>query len=189
MWGSIMQLPNIKILDEKEKILHKKALPVDKFPISKEDQKNIEDMITYLTMSQIEEYSEKYDLRPGMGLAYPQIGIGKRIFVIVDEVEKGKFENYVIINPKIVSQSEELIFVGEGEGCLSVNREVEGIVPRAARVTVEYNDYNGDTYRIRVREDIAVAFQHEIDHLDGILFVDKIDKKNPFKDKELMREI
>ena len=50
-------------------------------------------------------------------------------------------------------------------------------------------DYNGDTYRIRVREDIAVAFQHEIDHLDGILFVDKIDKKNPFKDKELMREI
>ena len=47
MWGSIMQLPNIKILDEKEKILHKKALPVDKFPISKEDQKNIEDMITY----------------------------------------------------------------------------------------------------------------------------------------------
>ena len=54
---------------------------------------------------------------------------------------------------------------------------------------MEYNDYNGDTYRIRVREDIAVAFQHEIDHLNGILFVDKIDKKNPFKDKELMREI
>ena len=104
-------------------------------------------------------------------------------------MEKGQFENYIIINPKIISQSEELIYVGEGEGCLSVNREVEGIVPRAARVTVEYNDYNGDTYRIRVREDIAVAFQHEIDHLDGILFVDKIDKKNPFKDKELMREI
>ena len=81
MWGRIMKLPNIKILDEKEKILHKKALPVTEFPISKEDQKNIEDMITYLTMSQIEEYSEKYDLRPGMGLAYPQIGIGKIIFV------------------------------------------------------------------------------------------------------------
>ena len=144
--------------------------------------------ILYFAASQV-EYAEKYDLRPGMGLAYPQIGVAKRIFVIVDEVEKGKFENYVIINPKIVSQSEELIYVGEGEGCLSVNREVEGIVPRAARVTVEYNDYNGDTYRIRVREDIAVAFQHEIDHLDGILFVDKIDKKNPFKDKELMREI
>ena len=175
MWGRIMKLPDIKILDEKEKILHKKALPVTEFPLSKEDKKNIDDMIKYLTMSQIEEYSQKYDLRPGMGLAYPQIGISKRIFVI--------------INPKIVSQSEELIYVGEGEGCLSVNREVDGIVPRSARVTVEYNDYNGDTYRIRVREDIAVAFQHEIDHLNGILFVDKIDKKNPFKDKELMREI
>ena len=189
MWGRIMKLPDIKILDEKEKILHKKALPVTEFPLSKEDKKNIDDMIKYLTMSQIEEYSQEYDLRPGMGLAYPQIGISKRIFVIVDEIEKGKFENYVIINPKIVSQSEELIYVGEGEGCLSVNREVDGIVPRSARVTVEYNDYNGDTYRIRVREDIAVAFQHEIDHLNGILFVDKIDKKNPFKNKELMREI
>lgn len=185
----LMKLPEIVILDEKETILHEKAKPVTEFPLAKEDQKKIEDMIKYLTMSQIEEYAEKYDLRPGMGLAYPQIGVAKRIFVIVDEVEKGKFENYVIINPKIISQSEELIYVGEGEGCLSVNREVEGIVPRAARVTVEYNDYNGDTYRIRVREDIAVAFQHEIDHLDGILFVDKIDKKNPFKDKELMREI
>ena len=184
-----MKLPEIVILDEKVKILNEIAKPVTEFPLAKEDQKKIEDMIKYLTMSQIEEYAEKYDLRPGMGLAYPQIGVAKRIFVIVDEVEKGKFENYVIINPKIVSQSEELIYVGEGEGCLSVNREVEGIVPRAARVTVEYNDYNGDTYRIRVREDIAVAFQHEIDHLDGILFVDKIDKKNPFKDKELMREI
>ena len=189
MWGRIMKLPDIKILDEKEKILHKKALPVTEFPLSKEDKKNIDDMIKYLTMSQIEEYSQKYDLRPGMGLAYPQIGISKRIFVIVDEIEKSKFENYIIINPKIVSQSEELIYVGEGEGCLSVNREVDGIVPRSARVTVEYNDYNGNTYRIRVREDIAVAFQHEIDHLNGILFVDKIDKKNPFKDKELMREI
>ena len=189
MWGRIMKLPDIKILDEKEKILHKKALPVTEFPLSKEDKKNIDDMIKYLTMSQIEEYSQKYDLRPGMGLAYPQIGISKRIFVIVDEIEKGKFENYIIINPKIVSQSEELIYVGEGEGCLSVNREVDGIVPRSARVTVEYNDYNGDTYRIRVREDIAVAFQHEIDHLNGILFVDNIDKKNTFKDKELIREI
>ena len=178
----------VDILDEKEPILRETAKEAV-FPLSKKEKELIQRSIDHLTYSQIEEYEKKYDLRPGMGLAYPQIGIGKRIFVIVDEVEKGKFENYVIINPKIVSQSEELIYVGEGEGCLSVNREVEGIVPRAARVTVEYNDYNGDTYRIRVREDIAVAFQHEIDHLDGILFVDKIDKKNPFKDKELMREI
>ena len=82
-----------------------------------------------------------------------------------------------------------MIYVGEGEGCLSVNRDVEGIVPRHARITVDAFDENGKEFTIRVREDMAVAFQHELDHLDGILFVDKIDKKNPYKNKEFMREI
>lgn len=184
----LMELPKIKILDEKNKLLHQKSTDV-KFPLSSKDKQNIEDMITYLQMSQIEEYSEKYNLRAGMGLAYPQIGILKRIFVIVDELDDGSFENYVVINPKIISMSEEMIYVGEGEGCLSVNREVDGIVPRHARIKVEAYDEEGNLYTIRVREDIAIAFQHEMDHLDGILFTDKIDPKNPFKDKDLMREI
>ena len=100
-----------------------------------------------------------------------------------------KFEKFVVINPKIKSESEELIYVGEGEGCLSVNRDVEGIVPRHARVTVEAYDENGNIYTYRAREDLAVAFQHEIDHLNGILFTDKIDKKNPYRNKNNMREI
>ncbi len=183
-----MKLPDLKILDEKNKTLRKISNEVT-FPLSKEDKKTIEDIITYLTMSQIEEYSEKYDLRPGMGLAFIQLGIPKNIFVIVEEVDKGEFENYIIINPKMLSHSEELIYVGEGEGCLSVNREVCGIVPRYARMRVQYQDMEGNTKEIRVREDISVAFQHEMDHLNGILFVDKIDPKNPFKDKEKMREI
>ncbi len=181
-------LPNIKILDEKNKLLHQKSKDVI-FPLSDKDKKNIEDMLLYLKMSQIDEYNEKYNLRAGMGLAYPQIGILKRIFVIVEELEDHTFKNYVVINPKIKSQSEELIYVGEGEGCLSVNREVEGIVPRNARITVEAYDIEGNPYTIRVREDIAVAFQHEIDHLNGILFVDKINKQNPYKNQENMREI
>lgn len=183
-----MKLPNIKILDEKEKILHTKSKDVI-FPLSKEDKKTIKDSIDYLKMSQIKEYYEKYDLRPGMGLSLIQLGIPKRIFVIVEEIDEGEFQNYIIINPKIISHSEELIYVGEGEGCLSVNREVEGIVPRYARMKVEYQNLDGEKETIRVREDISVAFQHEMDHLDGILFVDKIDKNNPFKDKDKMREI
>ena len=171
-----MELPNIKILDESNKILHKKSSNVT-FPLDEETKKLIDDSLTYLEMSQIEEYSEKYDLRPGMGLSFVQIGILKRIFVVSEEIEEGKFNRYVVINPRVKSVSEELIYVGEGEGCLSVNREVEGIVPRHARITVEAYDENGDLYDIRVREDMAVAFQHELDHLDGILFVDKIDKK------------
>ncbi len=183
-----MELPNIKILDESNKILHKKSSNVT-FPLDEETKKLIDDSLTYLEMSQNEEYSEKYDLRPGMGLSFVQIGILKRIFVVSEEIEEGKFNRYVVINPRVKSMSEELIYVGEGEGCLSVNREVEGIVPRHARITVEAYDENGDLYDIRVREDMAVAFQHELDHLDGILFVDKIDKKNPYKNKDLMREI
>lgn len=183
-----MKLPNIKILDEVDKRLREVSKEVT-FPLSKEDKKNVEDMITYLTMSQIEEYAQKYDLRAGMGLAYIQIGILKRIFVIVEELEDETFKNYIIINPRIVSHSEEMIYVGEGEGCLSINRDVEGIVPRYARITVEAQDLDGNTFQIRVREDIAIAFQHEIDHLNGILFIDKIDPKNPFKDAQKYREI
>ena len=124
-----------------------------------------------------------------MGLAFIQLGIKKRIFVVVYEVDDNEFEYYTIINPKIISHSEELIYVGEGEGCLSVNRDIEGIVPRYARINLEYYDIDGNKKKIRVREDLSVAFQHEIDHLNGILFVDKIDKKNPYKDKDFMREI
>ena len=82
-----------------------------------------------------------------------------------------------------------IIYVGEGEGCLSVNRDVPGIVPRHARVTLEAYDEDGNKIRVRGREELAIAFQHEMDHLNGILFVDKIDKKNPFKNKDLYREI
>lgn len=183
-----MELPKITILDEKNKILREKSIDAT-FPISAEDRKLAEDTITYLKMSQDEKIAEKYNLRAGMGMAFVQLGKLKRIFVVANELENGTFEEYTIINPKILSKSEELIYVGEGEGCLSVNREVEGIVPRHARITLEYYDYEGNKKTMRAREDLAIAFQHEIDHLDGILFVDRIDKKNPYKNANQMREI
>ena len=176
------------ILDEKESILREKSLDVT-FPLSPERKKTVQDIITFLTDSQIPEKAEKYNLRPGMGLAAIQLGIKERFFVVVHEYEEGKFDNYVIFNPKLVSNSEEIIYVGEGEGCLSVNRDVCGIVPRFARVTLEGYDEEGRKIRMRGREELAVAFQHELDHLDGILFTDKIDPKNPFKNKEKYREI
>lgn len=183
-----MKLPKIKILDENNKVLRLRSAEVT-FPLCDADKKTIKDLLIYLKMSQDEEYIEKYNLRAGMGMAFAQLGILKRIFVIASENEDGSFEEHVVINPKIVSTSQELIFVGEGEGCLSVNRETVGIVPRHARINVEYYDADGNKKVIRVREDIAVAFQHEIDHLNGILFVDRIDKRNPFKNKDEMREI
>ncbi len=178
----------LKILDEKDPHLRMISEEVV-FPLSKEDKQRIQQMIDHLTYSQIEEYEKKYHLRPGMGLAFPQLGINKRIIVIVYEVEDGIFDNYVFINPKIISYSNEMIAAEAGEGCLSVNREVEGHVARHARVTVEGFDEDGNKIKVRAREDLALAFQHEIDHLDGILFYDHINKKKPFYKEQEMRLI
>ena len=180
---------NLNILDEKNsKILKQKSKEVT-FPLSEDDLTTINNMIMYLRISQDEQYAEEHNLRAGMGLAAIQLGIPKRYFVISYKNEDGTFEEYRVINPKIVSHSEELIYVEEGEGCLSVNRYVEGIVPRFARITVEFFDENGNKVQKRVREEIAIAFQHEIDHLEGLLFTDKIDPKNPFKNQDNMRAI
>lgn len=181
-------LKDSDILDEKCKILHQVSEEVT-FPMSESDKKMIDEMIEHLTLSQIPEKAEELNLRPGMGMAAVQVGILKRFFVVVYEYEEQKFETYVLVNPKIVSESNEMIYVEEGEGCLSVNRPTEGIVPRHARVTMEGFDQEGNPVRYRAREDLAVAFQHEYDHLNGILFTDKIDKKNPFKDQDKMRGI
>ena len=200
----------LDILDEKDKHLRTKSVDAS-LPLSKDDKKLIQRIIDHLTYSQIEEYEKKYDLRPGMGLAYPQLGINKRIIVIVHEYDDGKFDNYVFVNPKIVSSiifygsrfikyyriynpkidssSEEMIAAEAGEGCLRVNREVEGHVPRHARVTIEGYDEDGNKIRVRAREDLAIAFQHEIDHLDGILFYDRINKDKPFFTENEMRLI
>ena len=177
-----------EILDESDKRLRLISKEVI-FPLTKEDKKNIDIMIEYLHNSQIPELAEKYNLRPGMGLSAIQLGVAKRYFVVVHAYEEGKFENYILINHKIISNSMEMIYVAEGEGCLSVNRPVDGIVPRFARVTVEAYDMDGNKIHIRAREDLAICFQHELDHLNGILFVDHIDPKNPFKGKDEMREI
>lgn len=178
----------VNILDEKDKRLRLKSVPFDS-PITKEEREIVENIITHLTYSQIEEYEKRYNLRPGMGLAFPQVGINKRLIVIVNEYQKGKFENYVVINPKIISHSEEMIAADAGEGCLSVNREVDGHVPRFARVTITGLDMDGNYIKIRAREDLSIAFQHEIDHLDGILFYDRINKKKPFFTEKEIRLI
>ena len=176
------------ILDEKDPRVRAENTDVE-FPLCEEYKNIIPEMLKHLKYSQIEKYSKQYDLRPGMGLAAPQLGINKNFFVVCYEYKEGKFEDYILINPKVVSYSEEMIYASEGEGCLSVNREVEGIVPRHARITVEGYDMDGNPIRYRVREDLAIAFQHELDHLNGILFTDHIDPKDPYKDAELMREI
>ena len=84
-------------------------------------------------------------------------------------------------NPKVVAHSVQDAALGDGEGCLSVDRDVPGYVVRHARVTVEYFNKEGEKQRVKLRGYNSIVVQHEIDHTNGIMFYDRIDEKNPFR--------
>ncbi|WP_164217863.1 peptide deformylase [Virgibacillus sp. YIM 98842] len=149
-------------------------------PISDEDKHLLEEMLTFLKNSQNEEIAEKYSLRPGVGLAAPQLGINKRLIAVHFDDLNGKHYSYGMVNPKIISHSVEKAYLAGGEGCLSVDRNVEGYVPRYARITVKATDQNGETVKLRLKGYAAIVVQHEIDHLNGIMFYDHINNETPY---------
>ena len=99
------------ILDEKDPRVRAENTDVE-FPLSLEYKNIIPEMLKHLRYSQIEKLSKKYNLRPGMGLAAPQLGINKNFFVVCYERKEGVFDDYVLINPKVISYSEEMIYAG-----------------------------------------------------------------------------
>ncbi|MGM7682748.1 peptide deformylase [Cytobacillus sp. Hm23] len=149
-------------------------------PPSKEDINILQSMIEYVQMSQDEELAEKYDLRPGIGLAAPQINVSKKMIAIHVHDANDTLFSYALFNPKIVSHSVEKTYLTTGEGCLSVDREVPGYVPRYARITVKGTTLEGENVTIRLKGLPSIVFQHEIDHLNGIMFYDHINEKEPF---------
>lgn len=149
-------------------------------PASLEDQEIARKLLEYVINSQDPVISEKYGLRPGIGLAAPQINVSKKIIAVHVTDEKGKLFSYALFNPKIVSHSVEKTYLSSGEGCLSVERSVPGYVPRFARVTIEATTVDGEKVKLRLKGLPAIVFQHEIDHLNGIMFYDHINKDNPF---------
>ncbi len=102
----------------------------------------------------------------GVGLAAPQVGVLKRVIVI--DVEDGKV--YKMANPKIINDSGEQTVQ---EACLSVPGE-KGIVSRPLKVTVEYTNENNETEKFEAEGLMAQAICHEIDHLNGVLFIDRV---------------
>ena len=102
----------------------------------------------------------------GLGIAAPQIGVSKRVFAY--DVGEGQ---HALINPRIVKRSREEHSI---EGCLSIPG-LQGEVPRAVRVTVAGLDEEGRKVKIKAEGLLARVFQHEIDHLDGTMFVDRAD--------------
>src|SRR5690625_4177639 len=158
--------------------LRKKSQQVQ-IPPTKEEKDILNKMLEFLKNSQDEAIKEKYQLRTGVGLAAPQIGINKKLIVIYFHYED-KLYNYQLINPKIISHSVEQAFLANGEGCLSVDEQIDGYVVRYARVTVKENKQEGEQVKLRLKGYPAIVIQHEIDHLNGIMFYDHINKQNPF---------
>ena len=167
--------------------------PVLQFPDPRLKRKSVPitqvtDAIRALAADMIEVM---YD-EPGIGLAAPQLGDAIRLIVMdtawtEDDAEK---KPSVMLNPEIVAREGEITW---SEGCLSVpdfNAEVE----RSARVRVRYQDLEGNTREEEASELRAVCFQHEIDHLDGLLFIDRISrlKRSLYtqrRKKALLREL
>jgi len=108
---------------------------------------------------------------PGVGLAAIQAGIDKQIVVFDPEADPVKKQYQVLINPRIIEYHG--VTTSENEGCLSVP-DFRSDVRRAERIIVEGLDRDGHTLKMEVEEMPAVILQHEIDHLNGILFIDRI---------------
>jgi peptide deformylase len=107
---------------------------------------------------------------PGIGLAAPQVGVGLR-FAVVDLMPDDKPTPIALINPEVIARSEEL--ATREEGCLSLPGQYADVT-RPARVTVRYTAVDGARRQIEADGLLAACLQHEIDHLDGILFVDHL---------------
>lgn len=150
-------------------------------PPSEEDKNVLKSLLEYVKSSQDPEIAKKYNLRPGVGLAAPQINVSKRMIAIHAMDEKGKQHSYALFNPKIVSHSVERTYLAQGEGCLSVDEPKPGFVPRYARITVKGVTLDEEEVKLRLKGYIAIIFQHEIDHLNGIMFYDHINKDHPFQ--------
>ena len=163
------------------------------FPLSDQEIILGEKMMQFLHHSQDPVMAEKLGLRGGVGLAAPQLDISKRIIAVLvpnpeDADGNPPKEAYslqeVMYNPKVVAHSVQDAALGDGEGCLSVDRSVPGYVVRHARVTVEYFTKDGEKKRIKLKGYNSIVVQHEIDHTNGIMFYDRINPNNPFEIKE-----
>jgi len=159
----------LKIVKYGDPILRKKSAPVTE----------INDEIKLLAQDMLETMYAA----PGVGLAGPQIGVSLQICVI-DIVPDGKNRPFVLINPKIISGQDKIELE---EGCLSFPKIYEK-VKRYNKINVEYTDLKGKTNNVEIEGFLAKAFQHEIDHLNGKVFIDYLpDWKRKLVEKEIRR--
>jgi len=172
-------MSKIKIVKDTNPKLRSICAPVN-MPLSKVDKAIINNMLEYLKLSQDDEYAKNHNIRSGVGLAAPQIGDYRRFFVVYFSHDNVTYE-YAMVNPTIVEESAKLCCLNGGEGCLSVDKDHEGLVHRHYFITINaYDAVSEKEVSLKLEGYPAIVFQHEYDHLDGKLFYDHIDKFNPF---------
>ena len=148
-----------QILTEPNEILRKKSLPVDS--VDKDLQILMDDML------------ETMYAAPGIGLAAIQVGIPKRVIVLDIEQKEGNKKPLFFVNPEIIQKSKN--FSTYEEGCLSVPGQFAEI-DRPDKCHIKYLDYYGEKKEINAEGMLATCIQHEMDHLEGILFIDYLSK-------------
>ena len=148
-----------KILTEPNKLLRQISQPVEK--VEESEKKLMNDMLETMYAAN------------GIGLAAIQIGVPKRIIVMDLSKEENKKNPMYFVNPLIIKKNDEKITYEEG--CLSVPNQFAEI-DRPSKCEVEYLDYNGNKQNLQAEGLLATCIQHEIDHLEGILFIDYLSK-------------
>lgn len=152
----------LKLYEYPDEVLRQKCEKVSK--VDDELRRFLDDMLETM-------YVDK-----GCGLAAPQVGVTKRIIVVDDnpsDEDKSVRHPMYLINPEIIWRSDEMVLFNEG--CLSLP-EQRAEVERHEKVRVHYTDYNGNEQEILADELLAIILQHEIDHLDGVLYIDHLSR-------------
>lgn len=161
-------------------VLRQEAEKVE-FPVSDDFRNLANEMMQFLKNSQDEKIAQKHQLRAGVGLAAPQVGVSKQMTAVLIPGEDDEILlEEIVINPVITRNSLSKVALAEGEGCLSVDIDYPGYVPRDQKLTIRYQNLDGETKELRLKDYPAIVLQHEIDHLHGRLFYDRINKDNPF---------
>ncbi len=167
------------IVIEGNPLLNQKCEKVD-IPFKDEDKKVLLDLLGYVINSQNEETQKKFNLRPAVGLAAPQIGVLKRMFAIVTNDFDDKTYILPLVNPIITKRSKEMVYLPLGEGCISVTRDTNNMItPRHKTIEIKALKYNIEKNKLEpikmtLSNYISIVFQHEYDHLDGILYTQKM---------------
>lgn len=171
------------ILEDSNDFLSKKCKEV-KFPLDKTDSLLVNRMVSYIDACFADKDNE-YGIRGGIAVAAPQVGCDKKI-IYVHFFDGKKEQRLLLANPEIVATSIASCYLKDGEGCLSVLKNHKGHVKRFNKVRVEALDMLNDNEPITINAEglFAVCLQHEIDHLSGILYYQRIDKKHKFLDDD-----